>query len=508
MRRRHKIFALSGFVWLSLSASLAFAQAGADSDEPEAENAGAETNTAVEQEHQAEAEKPAEKAAPEPAEAPRPSAPVVAREATDTQPAAPKLGDLSLHGYFRGGFGASNKKGRQVCFELSKPGALFSKYRLGNECEVWAEAELTVVAYAGDDGSVAHLHFMPAVFIPNSYIGYPPNGTTSSPAQGATSTGATVSFPNLYVDLAGVPWLGGGTAWAGTRYYKRESVYISDFFYWNPSGVGMGVEDIHLGENMRLSYGAFAIDGEPKSIDTSSLQLPSRKDFGVRHDLQLRGIKLYATGELQLGFQYIMNFSDDPDTSGGWGVTVQHVQKLLGGENKLALQYGRGGGTGFGTLARYYVPDFSLRHAENEVRERAVDVLTIQPIEQIGLQATFVYQHDDLGNPGQQTDWISFGARVGWGFTKHAKALLEAGHDRLTKNNGSDPLMLTKATAALALSADRALLSRPELRLFFTYAQWNEAAAVPGIDSGRIYTQDYPDKLSGMTFGLQGETWW
>jgi maltoporin len=51
-------------------------------------------------------------------------------------------------------------------------------------------------------------------------------------------------------------------------------------------------------------------------------------------------------------------------------------------------------------------------------------------------------------------------------------------------------------------------LSRPELRLFFTYAQWNEAAAVPGIDSGRIYSQDYPDKLSGMTFGLQGETWW
>jgi maltoporin len=38
----------------------------------------------------------------------------------------------------------------------------------------------------------------------------------------------------------------GGTAWAGTRYYKRESVYISDFFYWNPSGVGAGVEDINV----------------------------------------------------------------------------------------------------------------------------------------------------------------------------------------------------------------------------------------------------------------------
>ena len=132
---------------------------------------------------------------------------------------------------------------------------MVSKYRLGNECEVWSETHFTTVVYAGDDGSVAHVHFMPTVYIPTTTIGYSPNGTISSPAPFTTSTGATISFPNLYVDMQGIPWLAGGTVWAGTRYYKRESVYISDFFYWNPSGVGVGIEDIHLGKDLRLSYG-------------------------------------------------------------------------------------------------------------------------------------------------------------------------------------------------------------------------------------------------------------
>ena len=73
-----------------------------------------------------------------------------------------------------------------------------------------------------------------------------PTGVTSSDS-GSPGTGATVAFPNLYADIKGIPWLYGGTAWAGTRYYKRESIYISDFFYWNPSGVGGGIEDINLG---------------------------------------------------------------------------------------------------------------------------------------------------------------------------------------------------------------------------------------------------------------------
>ena len=81
---------------------------------------------------------------------------------------------------------------------------------------------------------------------------------------------------------------------------------------------------------------------------------------------------------------------------------------MLGGDNKLVFQYGRGAGTGFGTLARYYYPDFSLYNAPGELRFRVVDVLTIQPGNRwFGAQAAGVFQHDDLGNSGQMTDWYS-----------------------------------------------------------------------------------------------------
>jgi maltoporin len=432
--------------------------------------------------------------APPPAEAPPPK---------------PKFGDLTTSGYLRGSFGASNHKGRMTCFKLRDiPGGMFSKWRLGNECEVWGEFHLTTVVYAGDDGTVASLHFMPTVYIPTTYIGYSPNGAVTAPDQFLTSTGSVLYFPNLYADIKGISWLGGGTAWAGTRYYKRESVYISDFFYWNPSGVGAGVEDINFGPDIRFSYGAFAVDGEPVSSDATSPSLPQQADFGVRNDFQLRGIRLWPGGEIQIGVQAIVNLSNNPASAGGWGGTLQIVQKALGGDIKLAIQYGRGGGTGFGTLSRFYYPDFSVRHELSEARARIVGVVTLQPIDWLGGQIAGVFQHDDLGTVGSQTNWYSAGGRLGLGFTRHAKLLGEAGYDRVTKTNGADPQYMLKATGAIAITADRGFLARPELRLFYTWAVWNDAARIAGVDSGRLYTDVYTNVLSGSIFGVQAETWW
>jgi maltoporin len=398
-----------------------------------------------------------------------------------------------------------------TCFQLANPAGLISKYRLGNECEVWSETHFTVVTYVSEDGAVASLHVMPTIYIPTTYIGYSPNGAVNTPAMMATSTGAVLFMPNLYADIKGISWLFGGTAWAGTRYYKREFVYISDFFYWNPSGVGAGVEDINLGKDLRLSYAAFAVDGEPGAPpDSTSPPLPNQFDFGVRNDLQLRGIKPWETGELQIGFQYIANYSNNPATHSGWGATLQFIQQFLGGDNRLVVQYGRGGGTGFGTLARFYYPDFSVRHDLSEARFRFVDVATIQPLEWLGAQGAFVYQRDDnfLGNPGLKTVWISAGGRLGIALAKHLKVLGEAGYDRVAKSNGSEPQFLAKVTGAVAITADRKFYARPELRLFYTWATWNEAARTAGVDSGRIYTDVYPQFLSGSIFGVQAETWW
>jgi maltoporin len=501
MRRAFQVLGLSGLLVTGLASTQAF---GKDLDE------GTEADTHHNTEEPKEAEQPAPVIEPSAATGTTTDTAMAPASAPVPFIARPKFGDVTVSGYFRGGFGASNQKGRMTCFSLPNPQGLVSKYRLGNECEVWSETHFTVVAYAGDDGVVANLHFMPTVFIPTTFIGYSPAGAINSPLQFTTSTGAVLYFPNLYVDVKGIPWLGGGTAWAGTRYYKRESVYISDFFYWNPSGVGAGIEDIHIGKDLRLSYAAFAVDGAPSTTPgtDNGPQMPAQTDFGVRNDLQLRGLHPYPSGELQLGFQYIANFSNNSATHGGWGATVQFVQKVLGGDNKLAFQYGKGSGTGFGTLAHFYYPDFSLRNDPSTTRLRVVEILTIQPLDWLGGQVAGVYEHNTnyLGSPGLTTNWYSAGGRASVAFAKHAKLLGEAGYDRATRTTMQ---YLAKFTGAVALTADRGFLSRPELRLFYTWAIWNKAAADGGgVDSGHIYDTTYADVLSGSTFGVQAETWW
>jgi maltoporin len=452
--------------------------------------------------------------------APAGAAAAVAPSAPAPAP-TPKFGDVSTSGYFRGGFGGSSQKGRMTCFGLSSiNGSLKSKYRLGNECEQWGELMLSTVVYAGEDGVVGTFHFRPVAFIPTTYIGFSPSMTTSAQdQQGQSSTGATVAFPDLYADLKGISWLYGGTAWAGSRYYKRESVYISDFFYWNPSGVGAGIEDaFQIGkiwmsaprmlQDLSFSYAAFAVDGEP----TGNPYLPQIYALGVRNDLQVRGFRPWRSGELRVGFQYIADWSRATDdtgnpvtTHGGWGGTLQFVQRWLGGDTKLAVQYGRGGGTGFGTLARFYYPDFSLNQDTSESRLRVVVVPTIQPWDWLGAQAVFVFQRDNNQTPSAG-DWYSAGARVSLGVIKHAKLLGEAGNDTVAPTNGSGRRTLTKLTGAVAITADRGFLARPELRLFYTWATWNVDARTAHIDSGDIYLNT--NLLSGAVFGLQAETWW
>jgi maltoporin len=95
---------------------------------------------------------------------------------------------------------------------------------------------------------------------------------------------------------------------------------------------------------------------------------------------------------------------------------------------------------------------------------------------------------------------------VGVAFTKHAKVLGEAGYDRVKKSNGADPQWLAKFTIAAALTAGKEFMTRPELRLFYTWAFWDVAARTATVDSGMLYTNS--QFLSGAVFGLQAETWW
>ncbi len=53
-----------------------------------------------------------------------------------------------------------------------------------------------------------------------------------------TNAGLDGGVPQAYLSADNLSILNGGRFWLGRRYYKREDIHITDFFYWNPQGLG------------------------------------------------------------------------------------------------------------------------------------------------------------------------------------------------------------------------------------------------------------------------------
>jgi maltoporin len=400
--------------------------------------------------------------------------------------AASARAQVELNGYLRAGGGATSQRGNQTCFRLMGAEA---KYRLGNECEIYSELDLSATAYKGDDGATFRAHFLLFALSPLAQ-GDNQSLTNPNPAPVGSLGPLDFGYAQLYADGQHIPGLSSTIVWLGRRYYKREDVHIIDFFYWNPTGIGGGLEDIPIGGGMKLSYALFTADTNVQS------------DFAFRHDLQLRGIPVYPGGELRVGFDVVQPFGSDPALHAGGSVTVEHVHPLAGGNNKLAFQWGIASGIGLGNT-RPGNADPTILKADTDAKKwRIVEQLYFQPTRRFGGQGVVVFQRSRSNAAGRST-WLSTGARVGYAFTDHFKLLLEAGHDRV-KDDGKDPRGLTKVTLAPAIAAGPPFFARPELRLFATFAFWNEAARLVGVDPAGVFA----NKSRGYTFGLQAEAWW
>lgn len=379
-------------------------------------------------------------------------------------------GALDFHGYGRAGTGAADEGGSQNCFQLA--GAA-SKYRLGNECEVYAELQLDHALYRNDSGSELSVLGMAALYNRND------KKLTFDPEEGSTR------LVQGYAKLDKVAALNGGAVWLGRRYYKRQDVHIADFFYWNPTGLGGGVEDYAIG-GAKLSYAFLREDNQDQPVRAS------------RHDLQLGQIASNAEGRLAFGLSIIEG--GGPGRHRGWSLTVQHKQAgWLGGQNTLALQYGEGPGIGLGSTGPL--------SADRDIgRARLVEAFDWQASPRFGGQLMLVVQRDD--SPAGQQDWWSAGIRPAYALSTHLKLQAELGHDQV-EVPGGPPRRLTKLTIAPTWAAAPGFWSRPELRLFYTYARWNaaaQAAASPG--STLSASGPYGSSPEGASYGLQVEHWW
>lgn len=412
---------------------------------------------------------------------------------------------VDFGGYFRSGAGVSSGGGNQVCFQL--PGAP-AKYRLGNECETYGEIALGAKTWQAPGGDAYMRVATRTAFVNRQGQDFedtqPVTTSNGSSIVSVRDAATRIALREAYAEAGNI---GGGAfkkakLWAGKRFYRREDVHINDFFFWDNSGPGGGIEDVDLGFG-KLSY-AFRRNAAGDEFDATgtTVVVPAGAKSYTSHDLRLSEIATNPGGSLTLGVDYKQG-SRDKNTAGaasyenGTLLNVMHMQAdVLGGFNKIALQYGRGAAA---NLAAAY-PNFGARSEDRTVR--LVEQLVWQQGKWSG-QGVLVVQKAKDGD-----QWVSVGARPTYHFDDTWGVALEVGHDRIKPDSG-EARSLSKVTLAGLFSAGSGFWSRPQLRAFVTRASWNDAAQVAASAGSPLSeTGTFGNSRSGTTYGVQMEAWW
>jgi maltoporin len=405
-----------------------------------------------------------------------------------------QVGAFEFHGYFRSGYGLNSKGGSMIAFQA--PGA-DAKYRLGNEAETYGEF-IFVNNWLNPEHNGDKAWIKTEVMI---------EANTSNSASYANFPGNTgndqfrlrEAFVRAGHILESQP---DAKFWAGERYYRRQHIEINDFYPLDMSGYGAGVEDwnLRIGK-MSVAY----LSGARPDIVTQNGNY-AKNNIDVRlYDLKgpfgLWGMWFdFANakgGTTQAGTAI--------PTANGYAFGIRHQRlEWHGGYHTFSVQYGKGAASNFSTSLDD--PSPFLKSSE---RLLIAEHLLIQPNDRFAIMPIFIFQRKRDGQPGHGfNDWASFGVRPEVFFTKYLSLAFEGGADHtegfVTTQNGDRQFdgWLRKFTIAPQIGAGRQFFSRPVLRLFMTYANWSNGyrGLVGGIP--------FQDRTSGLTYGVQAETWW
>ncbi len=428
---------------------------------------------------------------------------------------------VDLHGYLRTGVGGSGSGGQQQCFGY---GNTDYKFRLGNECETYLELQFDQTLYKDRSGVEMKFTAMPAFKTHNVEDAeaisknYGSNGVSEL---FGSAHGIDIYLRQVWVGAI-IPQLNNAMFWVGKRYFQRQDAHMIDFFYWDASGPGAGLEDIDL-KVMKGAVSAFQNKNGDQQI--------------WRTDFRIYGLGLADFGTLAAGFNLFVDSSPSsthptPDRQElSPMVNVQHSLNALGGRNKLTFQYGTGSAA---PLNNY--PSFG--RTSKSKQWRVIEDFVVNPMDKVSAGLIFTYADktqlysNDPGNEfglwNSRKEWGA-GVRPEYHLSDLASLAVEFGYQNVKPKGGTDTdaRNLWKVTPAFLIHAapgpGGAFFTRPELRLFVTYASWNDAirrdggpnARQPGVDFGQgacpaagSTAGPYGCNTSGLTFGAQVESWW
>jgi maltoporin len=407
---------------------------------------------------------------------------------------------FEFHGYFRSGYGLNSEGGQQVAFQA--PGA-DAKYRLGNEAETYGEF-IFVNNWLNPEQNTDKAWIKTEVMIEantSNYASYAnfPNGVGSDQFR---LREAFVRAGHIFESQPDAKF------WAGERYYRRQHIEIDDFYPLDMSGYGAGAEDVNVGIG-KLAV-AFLAGARPDIVTQNGNYAKSNIDVRL-YDLKgpaglwaawfdfatAKGGTAQNGGTLPAGTAF--------PTANGYAFGLRHQRlEWHGGYHAFSIQYGKGAASNFSTSIDN--PSPYLTHSE---RLLIAEHLLLQTNDRFAVMPIFIFQRKRDGQPGHGfNDWASFGLRPEVFFTKYLSLAFEAGFDHtegfVTTQNGNTQFdgWLRKFTIAPQIGAGRKFFSRPVLRVFLTYANWSNGfrGLVGGIP--------FEDRTSGLTYGVQAETWW
>jgi maltoporin len=401
---------------------------------------------------------------------------------------------FEFHGYFRSGYGLNSVGGQQVPFIA--PGA-DAKYRLGNEAETYGEF-IFVNNWLNPEHDSDKAWMKTEVMV---------EANTTNSASYANFPGGIgndqfrlrEAFVQAGHILENQP---NAKFWAGERYYRRQHIDINDFYPLDMSGYGGGFEDLNVRVgNMSVAYLAGA---RPDVVTDNGTYSKSNIDVRI-YDMKA------PFGSMGFWFDFAtakggttQNGITIPTTSGyAFGWRHQRLE-WHGGYHTFSIQYGKGAASNFSSSLEN--PNAFLKNTE---RLLIAEHLLYQPNDRFAIMPIFVFQRKRDGQPGHGfSDWVSFGVRPEVFFTKYISLAFESGFDHtdgfVNTQNGDTQASgwLRKFTIAPQIGAGRQFFSRPVLRAFVTYANWSDGLR------GFVGGVPYANRTSGLTYGVQVETWW
>ncbi|ARU92855.1 maltoporin [Tatumella citrea] len=407
---------------------------------------------------------------------------------------------VDFSGYARSGIGFSGKGGDQRCFQTTGAG---SKYRLGNECETYAELKLGQELWKQGDKS----------FYFDTNVAYSVSQDNDWESTDPAFREANVKGKNL------IDWLPGSTLWAGKRFYQRHDVHMIDFYYWDISGPGAGLEDVDLGFG-KLSMAVTRNTESGGSYGYIASQLNEVATTNNTFDVRLAGLQTNPGGVLELGVDYGRADTRkgyhlaEGATKDGVMITAEHTQSIYSGYNKFVLQYATDAMTDSSTGNAIGKSQGSSVY-NNGHMIRVIDHGAIDFNDTWSMMYVAMYQNVDRDN-NNGTTWYTVGVRPMYKWTPIMSTLLEVGYDNVKSQRTGDRNDQYKVTLAQQWQAGSSIWSRPAIRIFTTYANWNEKWGYntdSGVNNGLAMndtsTTTYSrGKNNEVAFGVQMEAWW